>query len=113
MAYVAPLPEGSRFCGHCDGTGEVNEDFDISCKWCHGTGFLAEEQPMPYCGPIPKDRKQCPKCLGHGTWIQVYTKEAFICDLCDGKGLISISYHVFNPDKLPLPDRLKYLEDEE
>jgi len=64
-------------CDKCDGKGGTNSE---SCKYCHGSGTITQEQ-RTILGTY-MTRTTCPYCNGVGT---TYKDE---CSKCKGKGII-------------------------
>ena len=64
-------------CDKCDGKGGHNPE---SCKYCHGSGTITQEQ-RTILGSF-MSRTTCPYCKGVGT---SYKEE---CSKCRGKGLV-------------------------
>lgn len=64
-------------CDNCDGKGGFKEE---SCKYCHGSGTITQEQ-RTILGTY-MTRTVCPYCNGAG---KIYKE---VCSKCKGKGIV-------------------------
>ena len=69
---------GNRSCDECDGRGQIEQRYKDLCPNCHGDYRL---------------HKTCPSCDGKGALEgdECHGKGKDICQLCEGKGNVSIT----------------------